>query len=333
MLRCLFFGRDKFGLAAFRHLKDRGSHEVIGVVSPHLSDESLLLQKESYTLDIPFFQPGDVNEKQFLEEVRKLCPDINVSVNYPLIFGLELINLPEYSTINLHGGLCPNYRGGGGLYGAIINREEEFGITVHYMDGGIDTGPIVSQQQLPIYPSDNMDDLHQRMELAAPILLHRALDSIAAGTVISSPQADISGSYFPKKPLGDEIIDWSEPSQLIYDRIRARNPGPMNITYLGREKIVVKTASLTNYPNYIGTVGQVIGVEKEIGVVVKTGDNAIRIEQVAFGNDPAKYLVARFALGSTFLSNWRQLYIDISNDYERLLDRVEKLERNLNGIK
>jgi methionyl-tRNA formyltransferase len=148
------------------------------------------------------------------------------------------------------------------------------------MDSGIDSGPIIAQEKIAIAAKDNMADLHERMEETAPVVIQKALNQIDSGDLSARKQSHIFGSYFPKKPDGDEIIDWSEPSQLIYDRIRARNPGPLNRTYLGRKEFIIKTASLIDYPTFTGTCGQVLAVIKERGVVVKTGDSAILVESL-----------------------------------------------------
>ena len=123
MLRCMFFGRDQFGFATFREIQKGGMHKIVGVASSQLESESQLLRRESEMLGLPYFCPENINDQVFLEEIGGLEPDLNVNVNLNHIFRDELIWLPIHNTINLHAGLCPNYRGGGSIYGAIVNGE------------------------------------------------------------------------------------------------------------------------------------------------------------------------------------------------------------------
>jgi len=314
-------------------IQKQSMHKIVGVVSSSVESESQLLRRESEILGLPYFCPNDINDGRFLEEISQLAPDLNVNVNLNHIFRDELIGLPLHDTINLHAGLCPNYRGGGSIYGAIINGETEFGLTVHFMDAGIDSGPIIIQEKVPIGANDNMAVLHERMEKIAPTIIRKALNQIDNGDFIARKQAHIYGSYFPKKPDGDEIINWSESSQLIYDRIRARNPGPLNKTYLGRNEIIIKTASLTDYPIFTGTCGQVLAVIKDRGVVVKTGDSAILIEEFAYGGNPKEFFRAEFRIGTTFLSNWRKAYLDLALQQDILTSRVKNIESMIGSLR
>ncbi len=328
MLKILFFADDKIGLNTLKHLIYQNKYNLIGIVlriEPRKEKEFVNIANKH---NVNIFRPKNINSKDFLEVVSKLSPDLNLCVNHNQIFKKELIGIARLGTINMHCGLLPNYRGGGGIYGAVINNEKHFGQTIHFVDEGIDTGDIIIQDTLTIGPNDNMGVLMSRSVKNAPKLAMRAIDLIENDEYVRQPQAQVLGSYFPKKPDDDEIIDWSESSLLIYNKIRARNPGPMNATYVGNKKVIIQTALLTNMPDYTGPVGQVIGVKKDVGVMVKTGDNALLVKHVMLEGD-MDTRIAKFKIGTTFLFNWQHKYLELIDKYKKLEERLEILEQQL----
>ena len=325
-MKILFFGDDDWAARALTRLVTDG-HVVCGVVI-RVEPRNGALAEAAGHLRVPVLQPADVNAGAFVESVKRLAPDVIVSVSYDQIFGPAVLQIPARGAINVHNGLLPNYRGGGGLYGAVINGETTFGQTAHLITAVVDGGPIIVQRELPIRPDDTMAELLARATESMPDTVSQAVHAIEAGTA-ALPEQPAEGSYFPRKPPGDELIDWSEPSRLLLDRIRARRPGPGNVTFLGRRRIVVWKASATRYPVYEGPVGQVLARRSD-GVVVKTGDTAITLREVQI--DDGETIIPRFAVGATFLSNWRHAYLEIRSELDRVAERVQELERALSSM-
>jgi methionyl-tRNA formyltransferase len=319
-MNILFFGDDEWAARALDRLA-RDGHALCGVVV-RVAPGNGALTEAATRLGVPVLQPTDVNASAFVESVKRLAPDMIVSVSYDQIFGPAVLQIPGKGAINVHNGLLPNYRGGGGLYGAVINGETTFGQTAHLITAVVDGGPIVVQRELPIRPDDTMAELLARATDSMPDTVSQAVRAVETGAAAVRPQP-MEGSYFPRKPPGDELIDWSEPSRLLLDRIRARRPGPGNVTFLGRRRIVVWKASATNYPAYEGPVGQVLARRSD-GVVVKTGDSAITLHEVQI--DGGETIVPRFGVGATFLSNWRHAYLEMRSELDRMAARVQELE-------
>ncbi len=326
-MKVLFFGDDEIGARALRRVAADG-HEVCGVVLRAVPGNALVAEAAS-ELGFPVFQPERVNAQDFVEVARRLAPELILSVNYNQILGTALLALPPRGAVNVHNGMLPDYGGGGGLYGAVINGESSFGQTAHLMDETIDSGDILMQRTFPILPDDTMAELLARAAAGVADTVSQALQGIASGRAVARPQG-ADGSYFPRKPDGDEIIDWSESSVLLLNKIRARRPGPGNVTYVGDRRLVVWRAAATRVPTYVGPAGQVIARRPE-GVVVKTGDSAILLREVQFDGELPR--VPRLPVGTCFLANWRKAYLDLRADVLALERRVRQLEALLNTVR
>lgn len=319
-MRILFFGDDRIGANALERLVKDG-HDICGVVlrSAPANDE---VEKTARRLGRQVYQPAKVNDASFLEAARACRPDLVVSVNYNQIMRADLLALAPKGAVNVHNGLLPDFGGGGGLYGAVINGQTSFGQTAHYMNDQIDAGNILAQRTYPIHPDDTMRELIQRAAEGVGDTISEAVTRASAGDP-GRPQGR-PGSYFPRKPDGDEIVDWNEPSQLLLDKIRARRPGPGNVTYIGDRRVVIWKASKSDVPAYRGAAGQVIA-RTPGGVLVKTGDSAILIEEIQFDGEAVS--VPRLPVGACFLANWRQAYLELRSAVRDLERQVAALQQ------
>ena len=144
-------------------------------------------------------------------------------MSFDQIFKTKLFSLPRLGTINCHAGKLPFYRGRNVLNWVLINDEKEFGITVHYVDEGIDTGDIIIQKVFPIFDSDNCDSLLKVAYENCGLLLQSAINLIINKKVKRIKQDQISkhGLYCSKRIEGDEIINWNNSSREIFNFIRA----------------------------------------------------------------------------------------------------------------
>lgn len=238
---------------------------------------------EEYALEkgIDWILEKNINSPSFINRISKYNCDLFVSMSFDQIYRREIINLPPFKTINCHAGKLPYYRGRNILNWALINDEKEFGITVHYVDEGIDTGDIILQRCFSIADTDTYATLleHARKECAS--ILYDAVKEIMAGTAEKIPQHTIHpvGFYCGKRQKGDEFIDWKESSREIFNFIRALcRPGPMARSMISNEYEIKINSSdfIDGAPTYKGIPGQVIGKEDE-QLIVKTGDSFVKI--------------------------------------------------------
>jgi methionyl-tRNA formyltransferase len=165
---------------------------------------------------------------------------------------------------------------------ALINDEPSFGVTIHYVDEGIDTGDIILQRHEPISDADTYARLLERAIVACAELLHDALIRIATGSATRTPQSQIApvGVYFGRRRMGDEWIDWNWPSRRIFNFVRAISaPGPRALTMIDDQALHIDRATLIpGAPNYLATPGEIVGVDPRC-VIVKTGDSTIALDR------------------------------------------------------
>ena len=245
-----------------------------------MPDEVLKSLAEENGIDV-FWHPN-INDKAFLERLRCYKSDLYVSLFFDQIFRSEIINIPPLKTINCHAGKLPYYRGRSVLNWALINDEKEFGITVHYMDEGIDTGDIILQRTYPITDSDTYRTLRERAFIECPQILYDAIKLIQSGNVVVQKQEEIDpvGFYCGARKDNDEIVDWNQTSREIFCFIRAITyPGPCASAYVNGNKVrLISAQEVPGAPVYKGIPGQVL-MKKTDGVLVKTKDSFIKITE------------------------------------------------------
>jgi len=238
------------------------------------------LKARSAELGITFYVSENVNSAQFLESIYSHNCDLFVSMSFDQILRKELYAYPPLGTINCHAGKLPFYRGRNILNWALINDETEFGITVHYVDDGVDTGDIVMQRTYPISDEDDYASLLNVAYRECPDLLYESIQLIRTASFdrVSQDSIHPCGSICSKRIAGDEKIDWSKSSRNIFNLIRAlTHPGPLAYTELDGHKVqIVKAEMLPEAPSYICIPGAILAKDCT-GFLVKTGDTYIRI--------------------------------------------------------
>ena len=231
---------------------------------------------------IPCIRHKNINSREFIEQVTGFNCDLFVSMSFNQIFRYEIINLPPLKTINCHAGKLPFYRGRNILNWALINDETEFGITVHYMDEGIDTGDIIFQRNFPITDNDDYGTLLETAYVECANILYDSIKLIQANELIPIPQSEIhpEGMYCGQRREGDEIINWNQTSREIFNFIRAIcKPGPIARSFIADKEVKINKANIIEKaPSYKGIIGSVIGIEKD-GFLVKTLDSFIKITE------------------------------------------------------
>jgi methionyl-tRNA formyltransferase len=204
-------------------------------------------------------------------------------MSFNQIFKSEILGIPEYGVINCHAGRLPFYRGRNILNWALINDEKNFGITVHYIDEGIDTGDIINQKIYPITDDDDYDSLLKVAYVECASILFETILQIRNGIAIRMPQSIIHpvGFYCGRRGLGDEIINWNQSTREIFNFIRAIcYPGPKATSYLNNSIITINKSKIIDMaPIYKGTCGQILA-KTDKGFLVKTSDSFIEILEI-----------------------------------------------------
>ncbi len=228
-LRVAFAGTPQFALPVLLELL-HSRHQVVGVLTQpdrprgrgrQLASSPVKLAAQA---SVPIRQPAALKVPADWSMLDEWRPDVLVVVAYGLILPQPVLDLPPLGCLNVHASLLPRWRGAAPIERALLAGDRETGLTVMRMEAGLDTGPILLQQGVPIEPSDTGATLRDRLaDLSGPLLL-RALDGVADGTLTAMPQPTDGVTYARKLDKSEARIDWRRPATEIERLIRALQP-------------------------------------------------------------------------------------------------------------
>lgn len=278
-LKIGYFGDGPWASIALERLLSRSTDFEIAFVVPRFDSQDPKLRQLAASAQCPFIVNSDVNSAEAREELAEFGADIFVSMSFNQILRSSFLSIPPMGVINCHARALPRYRGRNVLNWAIINGENEFGITVHYVDEGIDTGDIVHQRNIPITERENYSDLLKIAHTECANVLIESLDMIKDEKIVRKPQSLFGhGFYCGRRRDGDEWVDWGWTSKRIRDFVRGIcDPGPGAQFAINNDIFTCQAAEIIEEcPVYIGNEGEVVGRD-DTGVIVKTGDTALRL--------------------------------------------------------
>lgn len=296
-MRIVFIGTGEIGIPTVRALLN-SEHEVVAIVTqpdkPAGREQTIEpppIKKEitrsdgfqtaagpSATGKLPaleVLQPTKIKDPEIVDEIRRLTPDVIVVVAYGQILPRDVLEIPRLACLNLHASLLPRWRGAAPIQAAIAAGDCETGITVMYMDEGLDTGDILLQRNVNILPNDTGGSLHDRLAQIAPEALLESLRLLAAGTAPRIPQDNARATYAPKLKREDGQIDWSESAEAIERKIRAYNPWPGAFMRVDHQNLKIFSASFVDLN---GQPGEFLRSDKDL--IVATGKGALSLADV-----------------------------------------------------
>lgn len=270
-MRIVFFGFQTWGYRTLKALIEM-DHEVALAVTHPSSEESYKAiwsaPVENLARDhgIPLHLTETV-DAETIDLVKRAEPDVIVVNSWYYRMPAELYDLPPHGTLNFHDSLLPRFTGFSPVLWALISGESEFGLTVHRMDDGLDTGDILVQRSVPIGPDDTGTELVLRGMDLIPDVLAEALGALESGTAVWRPQNKAERTYFHKRSERDSLIDWGWAAEDLERFVRAlSDPYPRAFSFYRGERIEILEARVSE-AGYGGTPGRVI-VQEEGGAVV-----------------------------------------------------------------
>ena len=236
MIRCVFMGTPEFAVPSLAALLDAGYH-VVGVLTKKDQPagrgqklETSAVKQMAQALGLTIQQPSTLRTAEAQAALAYLAPDVIVVAAYGLILPPEVLDLPRFGCINVHGSVLPRWRGAAPIAAAILAGDVEAGVSIMRMDAGVDTGPTLSAAYLPIAADDTTGTLTPKLANLGADLLMRTLPRWLAGEITPVPQPEEGATYAPRIAKEDGLIDWSEPAALIERRVRAYQPWPTAYT-------------------------------------------------------------------------------------------------------
>ncbi len=233
---------------------------------------------------IPVFQPVSLRSREEEAALQALKPDVMVVVAYGLLLPRNILDVPALGCINVHASLLPRWRGAAPIHRAIEAGDRETGVTIMRMDEGLDTGAMLKIAKTPITSSHTTGALTDELETLGAQTLISTLDALPAllDQAVDQPEAGIT--YAHKISKAETIIDWSQSTASITQKIRALNPAPGGFTLLDGQRIKLWEASAVSY--HVGTTsapGTIISLNRE-GLIVSTGDGLLSITRLQLPN-------------------------------------------------
>src|SRR5205807_3657251 len=231
-MRIVFIGTGEIGLPTLRALQ-KSEHELVGVVTqpdkPVGREQKITPPPIKAALvgdKTPVFQPAKIKNPQAIEQIRALAPDLIVVMAYGQILPRAVLDVPKVACLNLHASLLPRWRGAAPIQAAIAAGDRETGITVMYMDEGLDTGDVLLQRKIAIASNETGGSLHDKLAQIAPEALAEAILLLDKEKASRLPQENEFATYASKLERKHGRIDWSESAETIERKIRAFDPWP-----------------------------------------------------------------------------------------------------------
>ncbi|HPD60218.1 MAG TPA: methionyl-tRNA formyltransferase [Thermodesulfobacteriota bacterium] len=286
--RILFMGTSPFAAPCLKILLAKGEN-VVGVFTQPdrpqgrgLKIKTSLIKGLALENYLPLFQPVKINHDESVTIIKSLFPDIIVVAAFGQIISPRILDIPRFGCINVHASLLPKYRGAAPINWVIINGEKETGITTMLMDKGLDTGDILVQRKLEIFPEENAGQLHDRLSFLGAEVLLETIDRLKQGRLTSSKQEESEASYAPPMKKEDGVIDWEKSAEKIYNHIRGMNPWPGAFTYLeGKILKVFQAKHVLQGPPSVP--GKVVKTSDE-GILIGAGEGHVLLTEVQLEN-------------------------------------------------
>lgn len=231
--------------------------------------------------DIEVIQPKRMKDEEVIAKIKEINPDLIVVVAYGKILPKEIIDIPKYGIINVHSSLLPKYRGASPIHSAILNGDKESGVSIMYIEEGLDSGDVILKETCEITEDDTLGTLHDRLKELGAIGLEKALKLIEVGEVKAEKQDDSKATFV--KPITKEQakIDWNNTKEVIFNQIRGLNPFPGAYTHNEKNENIKIYKSEKLEKEYDGENGTVVEMTKK-GPVVKVANGALRLLEIKF---------------------------------------------------
>ncbi|MGM9934461.1 methionyl-tRNA formyltransferase [uncultured Clostridium sp.] len=286
-MNIVFMGTPDFAVPSLKKLVEK--HNVMAILTqpdkPKGRGKKMAysaVKEEGLKHDIPIYQPIKLKEdRELIDKLKEMKPDFMIVVAFGQILTKEVLDIPKYGCINLHGSLLPMYRGAAPINWAIINGEKVSGNTTMLMDVGLDTGDMLLKDEVEIPEDMTAGELYNILMERGSDLLIRTIDGIIDNTIVPEKQSD---ETFYAKMLDKNIavISWDKTAHEIHNLIRGLNPWPIAYTEYKQERMKIFESEVINEKTS-KSPGTIIEVSKK-GMKVACKDSVLLVKKVQFPN-------------------------------------------------
>ncbi|MCX4340502.1 MAG: methionyl-tRNA formyltransferase [Lachnospiraceae bacterium] len=279
-MKCVFMCASLYGLQCFEAVSKAKEVEIVGVITPKerfelkygagfskemgntiFHDLLSICQKEY----IPLFIMEKMNCSDTIQKIKEWNPDLIIVSGWYHLIGRSILEIPSKGVIGLHSSLLPKYRGGAPLVWQMINGEEFAGITLFYMNEGVDAGDIICQCKIKIEDSDNIGTLYNKIGKEGIRLLIENIPLIASDCAPRIKQLELSDKdIYPQRNPEDGRVDWNKTSKQIYNFVRAQTrPYPGAFTHYKEYKVIIWSCAIVLYKHASKAPGSILDIESD----------------------------------------------------------------------
>lgn len=318
-MRILFMGTPDFALESLKALYE-AKYDIIGVVTnvdkPKGRGMKMVASPvKEYAIEkkLQVYQPVKVrNNPEFLEEVKKLNPDLICVVAYGKILPQKLLDIPKYGCVNVHGSLLPEYRGAAPIQWAVLNGDKKTGVTTMFMNAGMDTGDMILKEEVEIGDDETTGELWDRLKMIGANLLIKTVKEIENGTATRTKQPE-EGTMAPMLSKEMAKIDWeNKTAQEIKNLVRGLNPIMGAYTFLDGKKIkfwkvqtltenelLEKFQELEEYKYHLNKMqaGTVLFSDEKKGLFIKANEGILQVLEIQ-GENSKRMAISDFLRGN-----------------------------------
>ena len=241
-MRIIFIGTGEIGLPALQALAKSTEHQLLAVVTQpdkpvgrQLKLASSPVKEAAFKLHLKIYQPEKIGSATSVAQLKYLKPDLIVVAAYGQILTREILNLPKFGCLNIHASLLPKYRGASPIHAAIAAGEPKSGVTIMWMDEGLDTGDILSAEAVTLRRHETAETLHDRLATVSASALLKALPLVETGNAPRTKQDKAKATLTKKLKKEDGHIAWDRPQLEIDAHIRAMTPWPSAYAWIPQE--------------------------------------------------------------------------------------------------
>lgn len=314
-MNIVFMGTPDFAKESLKEITEAGYNILAVVTNPDSkSGRGMKLvpsKVKEYSIEKGFriYQPEKIKRnEEFIQEIKGLNPDIICVVAYGKILPKEILDIPKYGCVNVHGSLLPKYRGAAPIQWSIINGDKITGITTMYMDIGMDTGDMILKEEIEIGENETTGELWEKLSIVGGKLLVKTLKKIENGTAPREKQGD----DFSVAPMLDKEMSkilWGDKTAVeIKNLVRGLNPIMGTFSYLNDKKIKFWKVDVTNTTNLKNRKieienkefipGEVVYSDEKKGLFINTKDGIIEVLEIQ-GENAKKMQINDYLRGNS----------------------------------
>lgn len=286
MTSIVFMGTPQFSVPILEALVKEPDYQVLAVVTQpdrKVGRKQVLQQTPvkvaAVALELPVYQPEKLSGSSELATIIDLAPDLIITAAYGQFLPSTLLAAAKIAAINVHGSLLPKYRGGAPIQYALLNGEQETGITIMHMAKKMDAGDMIEQAKIPITATDDTGRLFDKLSLVGRDLLLKTLPQIIAQTAPRIPQDESQVTFAYNITKAEEALDITQPAQVLFNQIRALRPQPGAWLAINGQRTKIWQATIADTTT-TEPAGTIVAIDKQAFEIAAGDQTVLKITEI-----------------------------------------------------